>query len=229
MINKGKITEAEIQELKTAYPEDALFKWTSPNKKDELVIRAINQELMKKIVGMVRDAELQGKGLPIEDVNEKIFDACVLWPTFNLNEKLSLAVGVIPSVVKTIQEKSGFIEIDVFQRVLGPDTFTTTIKDFDVWNDITTEEVDELKKEVGSFSLFRVRIGKWVFVIRPMTRIDIQVATQSNDDQLTLARSVTMWPKEVKWETLPAGIIEILGRKANEISGWEPDAEVEEL
>jgi hypothetical protein len=229
MINKGIITEKEITELKEAYPGEALFKWTSPNKKDELVLRAISHDLMQRIVNMIKDAELQGKGLPIQDVNEKIFDACVLWPSFKLEEKLNLPVGVIPSVVKVIQEKSGFIDIDIFQRVLGPDTFTSTLKDFDTWNDITDEEAEALKKEVGVFSLFRVRIGKWVFIIRPMTRIDIQVASQANDDQLALAKSVTMWPKEVKWETIPAGIIEILGRQANEISGWEPDAEVQEL
>ena len=63
-----------------------------------------------------------------------------------------------------------------------------------------------------------------------MTRIDIQVASQSNDDQLTLAKSVTMWPKAVNWETIPAGIIEILSRKANDVSGWSDEVStVEEL
>lgn len=229
MINKGQITEKEILEIKNAYPKEALFKWTSPDKKDELIIKPISYELMQKIVSMIRDAELRGSGLPIQDVNEKLFDSCVLWPTFSLDEKLSLPVGIIPSVVKSIQEKSGFIDIDIFQRVLAPDTFTTILRDFDVWNDITEEESEALKKTSAPFSLFRVRVGKWVFVIRPMTRIDIQVASQSNDDQLTLARSVTMWPKEIEWESIPAGIIEILGRKANEISGWEMDAIIEEL
>jgi hypothetical protein len=229
MINKGQVTEKDIAEIKSAYPKEALFKWTSPDKKDDLIIRAISYELMQKIVNMIRDAELRGTGMPIQDVNEKIFDSCVLWPTFSLDEKLSLPVGIIPSVVKSIQEKSGFIDIDIFQRVLAPDTFTTIIRDFDVWGDISDEEATALKESSKPFSLFRVRIGKWVFVIRPMTRIDIQISSQSNDDQLTLARSVTMWPKEIDWETIPAGIIEILGRKANEISGWDPDATIEEL
>ena len=113
------------------------------------------------------------------------------------------------------------IDIDIFQRVLAPDTFTTILRDFDYWGDLEESDTEQLRKDCSPFALYRVRIGRWVFVIRPMTRVDIQVSSQSNDDQLTLARSVTMWPKDVKWETVPAGIIEILSRKANEISGWE--------
>lgn len=229
MINKGHITEKEVEELKLAYPGEALFKWPTPNKKDEVVMRAINTDLMQKIIAMIREAELQGRGLPIQDVNEKIFDTCVLWPSFTLEEKLTLPVGIIPSLVKVIQEKSGFLDIDIFQRTLAPDTFTTTLRDFDYWGDIEEKELEDLKEKSSPFSLTRVRIGHWVFVIRPMTRIDIQVASQSNDDQLTLARSVTMWPTKVEWEKIPAGIIEILGRKANEISGWDIEAQVEEL
>lgn len=229
MTNKGNITEQEIAQIKAAYPNEALFKWTSPNKKDDLVLRAISHDLMQKILNMIKDAELQGRGLPIQDVNEKIFDVCVLWPKLTLDEKLALPVGIIPTIVKVVQEKSGFIDVDIFQRILSPDTITTIIRDFDYWGDLDEDESETLKEKCKPFALFRVRIGRWVFIIRPMTRVDIQVATQSNDDQLALAKSVTMWPEDVKWETIPAGIIEILGRKANEISGWEPDAECTEL
>jgi hypothetical protein len=229
MINKGHVTDKDIEELKAAYPEDALFKWVSPDKKDDVVFRAISNDLMKKIIDMIRAAELEGKGLPIQDVNEKIFDSSVLWPKFTLDEKLALPVGIIPSLVKVIQEKSGFVDIDIFQRVLAPDTFTTVIKDFEFWGDVTEEDSTKLSEKYPSFSLYRVRIGKWVFVIRPMTRIDIQIASQSNDDQLTLARSVTVWPEEIKWENIPAGIIEILSRKANDVSGWDNDSEVTSL
>lgn len=227
---KGKITEAEIAELKKLFPKGGLFKWPAPDNKNEIVFRAVDQALMDKIVNLIREAELAGRGLPIQDINEKIFDACVLWPALSLDEKLTLPVGVIPSVVKSIQEKSGFVDIDVFGRVLSPDTFTTILRDFDYWGDISDEDAKKLKEESAPFLLSRVRIGRFVFVIRPMTRIDIQVASQSNDDQLTLAKSVTMWPKDVEWGSIPAGIVDILGKKANDISGWsEADIEVEEL
>jgi hypothetical protein len=227
---KGKISEKEIATLKEVYPKGGLFKWPSKDKNHEIVFRAIDSSLMEKILNMIRDAELTGRGLPIQDVNEKIFDACVLWPEFSLDEKMALPVGVIPSVVKSIQEKSGFIDIDIFQRVLAPDTFTTTVRDFDFWGDLEDEDAKKLKEDCKPFALYRTRIGRFVFVIRPMTRIDLQVASQANDDQLTLAKSVTMWPKDVPWEHIPAGIIDILGRKANEISGWtETESEVEDL
>lgn len=231
MINKGLITEKQIQDLKEAYPKDALFKWTTPNKKDDVILRAISSELMANIVDIIRESELAGKSLPVQEVNDTIFDNCVLWPSFSVEDKESLPIGIIPSIVKTIQEKSGFIDIDIFQRVLAPDTFTTLIRDFDFWPDITEEQSKVLKEESKPFSLYRVRISKWVFVIRPMTRVDIQVATQATDEQSTLARSITMWPKDVEWEKIPAGIIEILARKGNDISGWSGDTDctVEEL
>lgn len=229
MINKGNITPEQIAELKQAFPGEALFKWPSPDKKDDVIFRAITYDLLQKILSIVREAELQGRGLPVQEVNEKIFDACVVWPKFTVDEKLALPVGIIPSIVKVIQEKSGFIDVDIMQRILAPDTITTIIRDFDYWGDIDEEEADKLRESCKPFALFRVRIGRWVFAIRPMTRIDIQVASQSTDDQLALAKAVTMWPKDVKWDTVPAGIIDILGRKANEVSGWEPDSQVEEL
>ena len=231
MLNKGKITDEQIQALKKAHPDDGLFKYPFANKKDEFVFKAISHSLYKRVATMAMEAEMQGRPLPIEDANEMIFDSCVVWPELTLEEKLKLPVGAIASCVKIIQEKSGFIDIDIYQRVLGPDTFTTTLKDHEYWGDIDEVQIEALKKEVSPFSIHRVRIGRWVFVIRPMTRVDIQVASQSNDDQLTIARAVTMWPKEVRWDTIPAGIIDKLNRKANDISGWEiaDSAEVEEL
>ncbi len=228
MTNKGKINDEELAQLKAALPGVPLFKWTSPNKKDEVVFQPMTHDILKKITSMIRDAEIAGKGLPIQDVNEKLFDTCVVWPKFSLEEKLTLPVGIIPSIVKVVQEKSGFIDTDVFQRVLAPDVFTTIVRDFDFWGDIEDTELEELKTKTA-FPLYRVRIDRYVFIVRPMTRTDIQVATQANDDQLALARAVVMWPKTVKWEFIPAGIIEILGRKANEISGWDNDSEVVEL
>lgn len=231
MINKGLITDKQKEDLKEAYPKDALFKWTTPDKKDDLVLRAISSELMAGIVDIIRESEMAGRNLPIQEVNDTIFDNCVVWPVFSAEERENLPIGIIPSVVKTIQEKSGFIDIDIFQRVLAPDTFTTILKDFDYWPDITEDESKALKEASKPFSLYRVRISKWVFVIRPMTRVDIQVATQATDEQSTIAKSITMWPKDVEWENIPAGIVEILARKGNDISGWsaDTDSDVEEL
>lgn len=228
MINKGKITEQDLAQVKAAYPNEQLLKWTSLNKKDEAIIRPISPDILKKIRAIIMDAEKQGKDLPIQDVNEKVFDSCVLWPKLTIEEKLTLPVGVIPSIVKVIQEKSGFIDIDFYQRVLAPDVMTTIVRDSEYWSDITDEDLETLKGKT-EFQLYKIRINKWIFIVRPMTRTDIQIATQANDDQLALAKAVVMWPKEVNWSVIPAGMIEILGRKANEISGWDGEATVEEI
>jgi len=224
---KGLVPENVIENLKKEYPELQLFKWVSQNKKDEAVFRPISIELMNSIKELSDEATMQDKPLPLEQINEKIFDSCVLWPKLTIEEKMLLRVGDIPQISKSIQEKSGFINIDVLGRVLGPDDSTITLKDFDYWGDIPAEEKENLSK--SAFALFRLRVGRWVFAIRPMTRTDLKLAEQSNDPQMAIARSVIMWPNPVNWDSIPAGLVDTISKRAMDISGWDDTSEVEEL
>lgn len=228
MTNKGLLTDEQKKELKASNPGTTLF-ITNYDKKNDVVFQHITYPLLQKVTDLIKDSELQGKGLPIKEVNDLVFDTCVVWPKLTHEEKDNLVAGAIPQIVKSIQEKSGFIDIDIFQRVLAPDVFTKCIQDYDNWGDLPDEQVEKLKEDNQPFSLFRTRIGKFIFVIRPMTRIDIQISSQSDDDQLALAKCVTVWPPKVDWDKIPGGIIEVLVRECNACSGWSESAEVEEL
>lgn len=229
MIGKGKISEAEIKELKAAYPgQGALLKYTFPNGKDDVVFRPISTDSYERLTTWISNSRAERKAVPIKDVHEKIFDDCVLWPRLTIEEKTLLPVGVVPTVVKVIQERSGFLDVDIMERYLGPDVHSTILRPFPFWGDVPEEALKKLKDETP-FPLYKTRVESCVFVIRPMTRTDVRVAEQAGDDQLALVKCVTMWPEEVPWDAIPAGWIEALGRAANQISGWEISPDVEEL
>lgn len=228
MTNKGLISKEEQDQLKQLYKNQPLFKWTSPNKKDDVIFKAINLSLMNKINELIKLADGADKPIPVKEVNEVIFDECVIWPSFSIEEKELLPVGTIPSIVKIVQEKSGFLDIDVFNRILGPDQYSIQVNDYDYWPDPTEDELKKLKEKT-KFQLHRARIGRWVFIVRPMTRTDLQIASAGLDEHLTLSKAITVWPETVDWDVIPAGIIERLSGIANEISGWSTDSSVEEI
>jgi hypothetical protein len=225
MFNKGKITPEEVASLKEMYSPTGLFKWISGDKRDEVVYKVMDHSLMKFVRGMMAASEAQGAAYPVDDINEKIFDTCVLWPRFTIEEKMNFPVGAMTSLVKCIQEKSGFIDIDVMGRAYGPDIYTTVLKDFDYWADIDSEAYEKLAKATP-FRLTKIKIGKWIFLVRPLTRADIQNAAAAIDDTMAIVKSVVMWPEKIDWDVMPVGIIENLGRTANKLSGWDDDSQV---
>lgn len=229
MTNKGKVTEDQIKQLKLAYPDVALFKWTSPNGKDEIVFRPITQKLFKVISEMIHQAERANLEIPTHELNEKVFDSCVVWPPLSVEEKLKAPVGLVPSVVKSIQEKSGYVDIDITNRVIAPDFSTKVINDFQYWEAPTEEEIQKLKDHLPIL-LVQTRIDRWIFILRALTRIDIQVIQNTPDDeQLATAKAVTVWPAVIDWGNIPAGVVDMIARKAFEISGAPSNVEVEEL
>jgi hypothetical protein len=227
MLKKGKLTAELIAETKAAYT-CPIFKWTSDDKKDEAIIKQIDLDLLARVRMLAAESEAQGKALPVKEVNDLIFTQCVIWPALTEAEKEELIVGAIPSIVKDIQEKSGLLEVDIFGRPLGPDLHVSILKDFNYWGDLTEAEGAALK-EASPFQLFRVRVGRWVFALRPMTRLDLKLASQAEDDTLSLVKTVTMWPTEVDWNTIPTGVVIQLAETANRISGWSSESSVEEL
>lgn len=229
MHRKGKITEKEITELKRAWPGAPLFKFSLPlAQNDEFVCRTISTKTAGKIAVLRDDAARNNKPIPVDDINRKLYDECVLWPSLTLEEIEGLPVGVIPSLCKIIQERSGYVSVDIHGRILAPDFISTAVNPFPGWGDISKEELENAIKEFP-FSLYRVKLEHLVFLIRPMTRTDLRISIQAVDDQIALVKSITVWPKEVDWENMPAGWIENIGKIATDISGWEANVSVEEI
>jgi hypothetical protein len=229
MIGKGKISEQEIKELKLLYPGTTLLKFTWPRTGDEVIFRLITQPVMRNIQDMLAaNRQANRNSLPVDDVHQKIFDSCVMWPKLTLEEKFNLPVGVIPSIAKVIQEKSGYLDYDIMDRILAPDVHTSLIQGFEAWPDITDEERDALMAK-WRVPLFKIRVENCVFVVRPMTRTDVKLSAQALDDELALTQAVTLYPQQVDWDSIPAGWVKTLGRTATDLSGWDAEAVISEL
>mgnify|MGYP001332699186 CR=1 FL=1 len=226
MHGKGKVPGEVITELKLAYPKGKLCKWKSLDGKDEVVFSPLTRKKMDFIRKVITN---EAKESSVELINLMIFKECILWPQLTDEEIDSCPMGMVPSLVKVIQESSGYVSVDIYGNVLGPDLYTTILREADFWGDLTEEETTELVSKTH-FPLVKVRIDRYIFVIRPMTRTDVLIANQSQlDPQTTMLASVTVWPEAIDWDQIPAGICEVLGRKVSEISGWEVDGQVSEI
>lgn len=232
---KGTITEEELAVLKEAYPVQ-LMKYPVKLGKNihDVIYRTIDTVLLEQIFKMMDKDEFSSKGLPLEVANQNIFEYCVLWPDPKEINLDTLPVGFLPSLIKSITEKSGFTDITINNQVIGPDVNSRVIQEFPYWGIPTEEELEKLRIKHPHFEMQQVRLNnKFCFIIRPLTRTDIHVANQASDRYIAIAKCVTLWPEvndeRLDWEKLPAGIISRLGTQAEEISGWQGDVEAEEV
>lgn len=230
MTGKGLIPPEVLERVKTEMPGPK-FKLPSQNGKDEVIFVPISRNLYKELVDYA--AKSRGEGLPegdiVEYINERVVDSCVLWPRFTPEEKHLLPIGTIPQISRAIEEKSGFVTITVDGRVIGESATVTQVQDGAFWGDLDEEKKADFKKKYPQFDLFRVRLGRRVFVVRPMSRADLRQAAESPDPALTLVKLVTVWPINPEWNDIPAGVIEHMGDKINDITGFTGAAEVTEL
>jgi len=227
---KGNITPEQVTALKAAYGDDLrLLKWPTPDRKHDFVFKPISIEIKALLNDMVTGYEKANKPMTTEDVEEFVFDRCVVWPELTIAEKKSMPIGWMPSIVKSIYEKSGYVNVTVDGRIIAPDIHVIKLSEYTMW-DLPTKEVLANIKAAAKFPTYKVTLDGWTFVCRPMTRTDINIAIQAVDQDLALVRQTTLWPDQVEWETLPAGIVKLLGEEINKISGWEVgDVDVEEL
>jgi hypothetical protein len=235
MTGKGQISPQALLELKALHKGIAIYKRPFERKDksgetliDDVVFKIITEDDYTFLMGLLLDEKKRGNPNPVEVMNAAIFDRCVLWPKMSIEEKHSLPIGVMPSIAKIVQEKSGFLNVDILDRILAPDRRISVIQEPAFWGDISGEELDKLKDELIC-KLVKVRIENAIFVIRPTFRADLAVAAQSVDDKLGLAKQLVVWPGEPDWANIPAGWVEILGEVGTSISGWDDNPIVEEI
>jgi hypothetical protein len=227
---KGLITEAELKQLKEFYGGNTvLCKKPLDKGADDVVFRILTQQDIQALREIVKQSTEEQKPLSVEDVNLFIFKSCVVWPALADEDIDNLRVGIVPSIVKSIQEKSGYSDITILGQAIGPDLQSVMVREFPYWKDITPEELEKIKKKYPNFEFQKIRVGKFFFIIRPMTRTDIRIANQADDRALTMARAVAIWPENIPWDAIGAGYIESIGEAANAIAGWDHEAEVEEI
>lgn len=233
-IFKGKLTDEQREELKEMFPGTPLFYTVSEDRNKQqhhVVFRPIFPELYHAIQTLVQESRASARLIPQMEVDRRIFEECLVWPHLSESEIQELEVQVIPNFSTLVQKESGFAEVDIYGNWIGMATNVLPIKDYDYWQDIAVSEIEELKSST-SFALKRLRIGKWKFVIRPLTTQDVMIAQTQSDVNLSLARSTVMWPGQetIDWSVIPAGVVERIGTAATQISQWDvEDVVIEEL
>lgn len=226
---KGKITQENIDELKQAFPDMPLYRWHTLDKKNDIVYTSLSKDTYDEISAEIarRAGKYQTEDELKEDVNMMIFGSCIVWPELSVDDLGLLPVGVIPSVSKSIQEQSGFITVDIYGNIISKDLTVTQIKGFDHWDNITKDEIDDLKSKC-TYPLYLLKTMGYQFVVRPILRDD--VATAGLSDDLNVIKSVVLWPVIVPWGKLPAGVLENIKEQCNLLSGWNLESvEIEEL
>lgn len=214
--------------LKDLFPGTPLYKFPI-DKSNEIVFKAMTNQVVDRIRTTILDRQAGNMRFTEWDAEEIIFDQCVVWPEFTIEDKRNMPAGIFSSLAKAVRDKSYYVGVTETGKLYGPDIHSIKIQDFDYWPDITEGEIEGLKQSTR-FQLHRLRIERYYFVIRPMTRADLSIAALTADDQLTIVKQVTMWPIEVPWDLIPSGVIEAVGLYANDISGvGKADIQIEEL
>lgn len=239
MHGKGPVPQKKLEEiLKSVRP---VYKWRYPYPRkgpsgemiyDEVLFTVITPEVYREVQRYVQRVTAEKKMVDVQEVNQIVYSKCVLWPEPKIEEILGYRIGYVPSVVKVIHEKSGFVDVDIMDRVLAPDVTSVMLREPETWSEPTEEEIAQVKASVPPATpLYKVTIGGiWHFILRPMTRADLQVlSTSVDDDRIALCRLVTVWPQTVDWSSLPMGVLDAVGRASNRVSGWDLEGEVEEI
>lgn len=246
MIHKrGPVPEEEIKKIKASLPpETKVYKFVDPNPwkdeqgnliKDEVIFKLIDPPLYSKIQKITEAEMAQDKMPDTMEIMLTVCTHCVLWPQMSIEEWYAVSVGYISTIAKNIQEKSGFIEVDIQGRVLEPAVNLSLVKEPDSWDEPSAEVIERLK-ETCPFALYKVTIDdSWVFIIRPMDKVGLDLITefQSGEESALdqLADRITIWPEKVVWDNLPVFVPLTLINKANDLSGFvsSEEIEVEEL
>lgn len=230
-IFKGQLTDEQKAILKETYKDTPLFFLASKDNKGQehhIVFRPIFHALYERIQNVVDESRARGGVVPKRDLDELIFEECLVWPEISEKEREELHVSVLSNFSKLVEEKSGFTEVSVDGQWIGPNTQVRPLKDFEYWPDYTMDELKAIKEKTP-FPLFRVRMDRWIFIIRPLTTQDVRVAQTQVDSGLTLARATVMWPEhdKIDWSIIPAGIVDAVANQATKVSGWDTGENVE--
>ncbi len=225
-----KVTPEIIAEVRASVGEDAILrKYKDKYNFHEMIFMPLNRDTVKHIRTFMAESLDQNGALPLNEVDEMIFDACVVWPPLTQKEKDTvLPAGFMSNFSKVVQEYSGFQDVDVWGRPLRPDVYCEVIKDFDHWAPLEGDELEEFKNK-SDYVLAKAIIGPWEFIIRPTTKSDAILLKDLEDPDLALCKAIVQWPTEVNWDRIPGGIIEQLLRAITKLSGWNVEARIVEI
>lgn len=220
------LTQEQIDTLKKEYGK--LYK--VPICGTDYIIRPVYKadwEIVTKLA-----ADNPSVGMP--ELDEKLVDIALIGPKPDVTKGgwAIVPAGVIPTLSKWIQAKSGFLVPDlagqqeISSEPIGGDAVS-------IYGKPSDEDVATAKTQ-SSLKLNLVRIDDDYYIIRPLLRQEWRAIMKSapedsgERDYLIAQRSV-VWPKKVNWDETPAGYCSSITGAVMNISGYSGVTSVEEL
>jgi len=160
----------------------------------------------------------------VGQMDEKVVDYCLLSPDWKIADFLAMPAGVLPTLSRRIQDRSGFEE----------DPPTEELFDNIEIPELTQEKLEEIKQSNQRFVIVTLR-RRLKFVVRALTRmewerIQRQVSVQQGaDPDLEVAKAALLHPDPSVLDTLPAGYVLSISAAALRVSGFNEEPEIEEV
>ena len=226
LFDPAAITPELIEKIKKANPGKQLFKWAQMG----IIYKPIDRELNDRVMKLSNEAFIKDSGnIPFREIEDLVVSECVLFPKLTPEDRKDIPVGTYTTLNKVIHEKANFIDIDIFNRALGRDSFSETLVDFEYWDDITDEDLEKLKIDYPH-AIYRVFVGEYVFIIRQLTRRDVEVCYDKTDPVFEKVKRTVVWPRTINWDGIPAGVVEKVFDELQNVSGFmESKVTIEEL
>lgn len=193
----------------------------------DYIFRPLSRKEYKSILLFLEENR---ETLRYNDLDEKCFEICCIFPKFTPAEKSTLPAGVMPTIAKAIQEKSGFEISEVFGQVMPMPAEIVSLSDAAETVEPTAEEIDALKAK-SNYKLLKVTAGDLVTIVRGMGRLEWNaiMAKPEEDGDSAMCKRTVIWPKDIDWDEVDAGIAPAIARAVMRASGFELTANVEEL
>lgn len=193
----------------------------------EFVFRPLTRAEYKDILIFLEDNR---ETLRYNDLDEKCFERCCIFPAFTPAEKATLPAGVIPTISKAIQEKSGFEISEVFGQVVPSPAEVVAISSSVDPVQPTAEEIEAAKAKT-QYKILKVTAGDIVVLVRGMGRLEWNaiMSKPEEDGDTAMCKRTVIWPKEMNWDEIDAGVAPAIARTVMRASGFELTANVEEL
>jgi hypothetical protein len=216
------LTEEIIATLKEANPNKPLYKKTLFNQ--DFVFTYLTREDYQQLNAWIAD----NPNLRLQDVEDKMVDYGLLWPTFTPQEWAMLPAGTVPTLAKHIQEKSYLDTGDGMDNKL---VALETLVEAEPGEELTQETKDKLK-EIKSYPMKVVVVSGTSYVIRPMLRpeyYNLQKLPKEADGEVEGVKRCLVWPKKVDWDKVGAGVPTVLASEIMKLSGFSDTSVVQEL
>lgn len=208
----SEVTQEMIEQWKQQYPAVYKIKLSG----QEFYFRPITRREMLELQRWVQS----NPDSTVGQMDEKVVEMCLLWPQWKIADFLALPAGIISTLSRRIQDRSGFdtedSDLAVFDNISIPE--------------LSNETVASLKRQYERFAV--VRMGNLQFAVRPVSRVEwmqIQSSSQSADPDADVVRIGLLHPDLNTVLALPAGYVAILSNVILTLSGFNEQPEVEEV